>query len=101
MPIPSKRLKPGLPVAPRDVDGALLADLGLDPADAVFLGLDGRSPWFAIDIASASEAVHASCTAVGRFQSLGPIQDPIGGEAWSVPAQARALCTPATGYGVA
>jgi NAD+ diphosphatase len=88
---PRALLKPALPITPKDMDGQQLASLGLDPAEAVFLGLSGQTPWFAVDIASASDEIQTSCAADGRFETLAAIQDPIAGDAWSVLAQARAL----------
>jgi NAD+ diphosphatase len=84
-------LKPALPVAPMDIDGSRLADLALDPDESVFLGLDGQTPWFAVDIASAAEGIRTSCAAAGRFQALASIQDPVDNEVWSILAQARAM----------
>ncbi|MCX6095013.1 MAG: NAD(+) diphosphatase [Candidatus Bipolaricaulota bacterium] len=84
-------LAPSLPIAPASVPECVVAKLGVDTADSVFLGLLDGVAWFAIDVAGLPEEARAPLLGFGRFVALGPIQDPIDGEAWSLLAQARAL----------
>lgn len=88
---PDALLAPGPSIAAAGVPEQALAKLGADTAGSVFLGFDRGEPWFAIDIAGLPEGARAALLSFGRFAALGPIQDPVDVETWSLLAQARAL----------
>jgi len=74
-------------VEPAVVPGAQVQDWGLAVDRVVFLGLDGATAWFAIDVEGSGPAMSAE----GEFVPLGPIQEPIDSTSWAVLAQAQAL----------
>ncbi|MDD5263958.1 MAG: NAD(+) diphosphatase [Candidatus Bipolaricaulis sp.] len=78
-------------MAPAGVPEHALTKLGADTAKSVFLGFDKGEPRFAIDVADLPEEARSALLPFGRFAALGPIQDPVEVEAWSLLAQARAL----------
>jgi NAD+ diphosphatase len=84
-------LRPSPPIAPAGVPACDLGKLGVDVRESVFLGLEERVPWFAVDIGSGPEPARSLLEPLGRFAALGSIQDPVDGEAWSLLSQARAL----------
>jgi len=88
---PDALLDPSQSIAPAGVPEHTLTKLGADTAESVFLGFDKGEPWFAIDVAGLPEEARAALLSFGRFAALGPIQDPVDVETWSLLAQARAL----------
>jgi NAD+ diphosphatase len=88
---PDALLTPGPSIAAAGVPEQALAKLGADTAGSVFLGFDRGEPRFAIDVADLPEEARAALLSFGRFAALGPIQDPVDVETWSLLAQARAL----------
>lgn len=88
---PDALLTPGPSIAAAGVPEQALARLGADTAGSVFLGFDRGEPRFAIDVAGLPEEARAALLSFGRFAALGPIQDPVDVETWSLLAQARAL----------
>ncbi len=88
---PDALLTSGPSIAPAGVPEQTLTKLGADTAESVFLGFDKGAPRFAVDVAGLPEEARAALLSFGRFAALGPIQDPVDIETWSLLAQARAL----------
>lgn len=88
---PDALLTAGPSIAPAGVPAQTLTRLVADTAGSVFLGFDRGEPRFAIDVAGLPEEARAALLSFGRFAALGPIQDPVDVETWSLLAQARAL----------
>jgi NAD+ diphosphatase len=79
------------------ISGDQLLDADLRTRSTVFLGLDGDTPWFALDVderdllACRETIASIDLTRGGGFVLLGPIDGPIASNTWEILSQARAL----------
>jgi len=74
--------------------GEQLRELGVETADAVLLGYDGQTAWFALDTerqASKEPGAVERTPQQGEFVALASIDDPVEPGAWALLSRARAL----------